>query len=655
MNSNIEALENIVTALQANEYVTGITDITEDGKVIGYTITFSKSGRVAIYHGKDGAAGAPGLDGADGANGADGKDGHTPVIGVRKDADGVYYWTLDGEWLTDSKGDKIPTTGADGTPGQDGADGKPGQDGENGQDGKPGADGTPGQDGANGITPLLKIENEYWYVSYNNGQTWEKLYKAVGENGKDGQNGDPGKDGQDGTSFFQSVDTTNPNYIILTLADGSQIKIPTWKAFEDLQIKVNKLNTNLTALQAIIEALESNVYVTEVSPIMEDGKEAGYIIYLSDGKFISIYHGKAGSDGVPGQDGEAGKDGADGKDGHTPVIGIRKATDEDWSLDNSWAADSPETYYWTIDGEWLLDSDGNRIPATGPSGSTPTLKIENGNWFISLDDGKSWNIAGPATGNNVENIFTDITYDLDFLYITLINGELLVIARHHSTISVLCDIAPVEITDLKATFTGHIYVSDENIAYTQAILYYSNIEPFNIYTAEKISTSKFDYNQSFEFTIDGLTPETKYNYCICAKVRQEETYGAIKSFMTDKQREYRIRITTFHQGEHGFVNVTNGVITRINQEASQVLNFYEIPTGAKQINYPVFKTSSVYGSGFQDSDGNWISGYGNLDGTITRYTLDIPENAAVFVLTYPNDKYAEVIGVPPFDYIEFIL
>ncbi|MBR0321650.1 MAG: hypothetical protein IIX08_04605, partial [Bacteroidales bacterium] len=98
LNSNISALEDIVSALQSNDYVTGVTSLTENGEKTGYTITFSKSGSVDIYHGKNGAPGEPGQDGADGA---DGKDGHTPVIGVKKDADGIYYWTLDGEWLTD--------------------------------------------------------------------------------------------------------------------------------------------------------------------------------------------------------------------------------------------------------------------------------------------------------------------------------------------------------------------------------------------------------------------------------------------------------------------------------------------------------------------------------------------------------------------------
>ncbi|MBO5892847.1 MAG: hypothetical protein J6Q31_01105, partial [Alistipes sp.] len=44
MNTNISSLQTVVNALQNNDYVTNIAPITEDGKVIGYTITFSKSG-----------------------------------------------------------------------------------------------------------------------------------------------------------------------------------------------------------------------------------------------------------------------------------------------------------------------------------------------------------------------------------------------------------------------------------------------------------------------------------------------------------------------------------------------------------------------------------------------------------------------------------
>ena len=55
----------------------------------------------------------------------------------------------------------------------------------------------PGQPGQDGVTPKLKIENGYWWVSYDDGNTWTQLEKATGEDGKDGQDGEDGKDGQD--------------------------------------------------------------------------------------------------------------------------------------------------------------------------------------------------------------------------------------------------------------------------------------------------------------------------------------------------------------------------------------------------------------------------------------------------------------------------
>lgn len=195
MNTNIASLQSIVGALQQNDYVSGVVPITNGGETIGYTISFTKSGSVTIYHGEDGK------------DGVDGKDGHTPQIGVMKDLDGIYYWTLDDEWLVDGKGNKIKAVGTDGKDGQDGTNGKDGQDGTN------------GKDGADGVTPQLKIENDYWYVSYDNGASWTPLYRATGENGKDGI------DGKDGDSFFSAV-TQDENNLYLTLADGTELTLP---------------------------------------------------------------------------------------------------------------------------------------------------------------------------------------------------------------------------------------------------------------------------------------------------------------------------------------------------------------------------------------------------------------------------------------------
>lgn len=184
-NSNIVSLQNIIAALEANDVVVSVAPVMEGGVEVGYTIVFSQSGPVTIYNGKDGA------------DGEDGEGGQVPVIGVKADKDGTYFWTLDGEWLADDNGNKIPVTG------KDGADGK---------------------DGKDAIAPKLKIEEGYWYISYDNGKTWTRLEKATGEAGT------PGQDGKDGDAFFKDVDTSDPDYVLLTLADGTVVKLSVWKA-----------------------------------------------------------------------------------------------------------------------------------------------------------------------------------------------------------------------------------------------------------------------------------------------------------------------------------------------------------------------------------------------------------------------------------------
>ena len=60
-----------------------------------------------------------------------------------------------------------------------------------------------GVDGKDGVTPQLKIEEGFWFVSYDNGESWNKLDKATGEKGEQGEKGTDGKDGADGKSAYE--------------------------------------------------------------------------------------------------------------------------------------------------------------------------------------------------------------------------------------------------------------------------------------------------------------------------------------------------------------------------------------------------------------------------------------------------------------------
>ena len=241
LNTNIVSLQQIVEALQGNDYVTGVVPVVENGETVGYTISFSKSGPVTIYHGK---------------KGENGQNGTTPVIGVEQDTDGLYYWTLDGEWLTDDEGSKILAQGMagksayelavekgyqgteeewlaslNGSNGNDGDDGKSAYElaVENGYQGTEeewlaSLKGSAGDQGDDGVTPKLEVRDDgYWYISYDNGQTWNKLGPATG---------DPGEDGD---SMFSDIDVSDPDYLVLTLAEtGASIKLPYYKDKFDL-------------------------------------------------------------------------------------------------------------------------------------------------------------------------------------------------------------------------------------------------------------------------------------------------------------------------------------------------------------------------------------------------------------------------------------
>ena len=98
VNSNIEALQTAVSALEKNVYVSAIIPVKKNGEEIGYAISFTNAETITIYHGQDGDKGEQGNDGA------------TPAVGLKWDADGIYYWTLNGEWLLDDSGKKVPAS-----------------------------------------------------------------------------------------------------------------------------------------------------------------------------------------------------------------------------------------------------------------------------------------------------------------------------------------------------------------------------------------------------------------------------------------------------------------------------------------------------------------------------------------------------------------
>ena len=599
MNTNISSLQTIVTALQNNVYVTGTTPLMKDGKEIGYTITFSKGNPITIYHGKDGQ---------------DGEDGITPTISVKKDTDGVYYWTLNGEFIV-VDGGKIQAEGTNGT---------------------------------NGTTPQFKIENDYWFVSYDNGANWTQLGKATGE------------DGIGGDSMFSGVDyETSTDYVIFTLSNGTQIKLPTWSAFEALQRLCNETNTNLSALQTIVTALQNNDYITSVDPLTENGKVVGYTIKFAKSNPIVIYNGK---------------DGADGVDGNTPVIGVKKDTDG--------------IYYWTLDGEFIV-VDGQKIKAQGTDGNngtdgsdgvTPKLEIREGYWWISYDNGTNWTQLGKATGEDGKDADSiKITQDENNVYFELADGTVITISKTGQSVDPniiqfadenvkkLCvgmwdtngDLElsydeAATVTSLGTTFTGN-----------SEIQIFNELKHFTGLTVldDAFSGCSNLWKVTIPVNVESMT-FNNFKGCVSLKTITFEKGSKLKAFTGGHDNNYKIlgafldckslttieipasveslgtafkgsslRTITFEKGSK-LKSITGGYQNKDNYSGAlsdcKALTFIEIPASVETIEIAAFKGCSslemiTFEKGSKLESISGVRDLGAFDGAINLTTVDMSE------------------------------
>ena len=207
MNSNISALQAVVVALQNKEYIESIKPLPDNQ---GYSFSFSSGRFVTVYNGKDGVA---------------------PAIGVRQDTDGVWYWTLNGDWLY-TDGTKVKAVGADGKDGSDGKD---------------------------GVAPKLKIEDGMWYMSCDGGCSWELLGKATGDDGADAE--------------ILTV-TEDGSYVHFGMADGTVITIakrmPLTISFDSEDVAITTGGASKTISYTLTGASEKVV----VKTLAQDGWRA---------------------------------------------------------------------------------------------------------------------------------------------------------------------------------------------------------------------------------------------------------------------------------------------------------------------------------------------------------------------------------------------
>ena len=163
---------------------------------------------------------------------------------------------------------------------------------------------------------------------------------------------------------------------------------------EILEDEILQINREIAALQTIIHTIEKNGYITDF--IYND--DGTVTIKINDGRTFTIRNGK---------------DGVDGKDGKE-IDDFRIGVAQDGGI-----------WYWTLNGKWILDGDGNKMRASGLDGKdgrdgkdgedgldgrdgqdgknnpahpaiVPQVRINTvtRHWEISTDGGQTWEDTG---------------------------------------------------------------------------------------------------------------------------------------------------------------------------------------------------------------------------------------------------------------------
>ena len=161
-----------------------------------------------------------------------------------------------------------------------------------------------------------------------------------------------------------------------------------------LETLCNNMNTNISSLQALVQALNDREYVDSILPVTEDGVVVGYTVKFAKKGEITIYTSANMS---------------------SPIIGAKEGVDGE--------------FYWTLYGEWITDAENNKISVD----VTPTLKVEESQWYVSWDNGITWSALNILTmDSNIS--FAKVETDEENAYFTLADGTIIVLPLTSSNI-----------------------------------------------------------------------------------------------------------------------------------------------------------------------------------------------------------------------------
>lgn len=301
VNVNVVQLQSLFNKLEKYDFVQNVKrDYTYD--VPTYVITFTHSDPVVLRCGTD---------------------AETPVIGVAYDTDGKAYWTVKysngtTDFIYNEFGQKVLVTA---------------------------------------VTPLVRINNGKWEVSYNDGEVWKSL-------GTDAT-------GASGTSFVESVEEEE-GYVNIKLVSGDVLSFPLQDTYDKLQQDVEAVNNNIMALTEVVNKMKASyIYVKDFSPILKGQDTVGFKLNMSDKSSFSFYHGTSTN---------------------KPAILAKKDSSNPADSALYWAI----KYYDSTEYEWIYSEDSTKVRADGNPAVYPILRIAQNTsggryyWQVSYNGGKSF-------------------------------------------------------------------------------------------------------------------------------------------------------------------------------------------------------------------------------------------------------------------------
>ncbi|MBR4755668.1 MAG: hypothetical protein IK076_01865 [Bacteroidales bacterium] len=164
VNNDLTTLSEIVSRLDDSHTIDPGSYVEKED---GYEVSFRDGTTIFIHFGEDGI------------------DGRTLIpIGVLQDEDSLYYWTVDGDWLWNPDSTKM----------------------------RAGA-----TDGKNGIVPQIRIYEDMWQISVDDGASFTDLASC---------------DEMNGVGVFSGIDMSDPTKVVLTLVGGTVLEIPCQTSFK---------------------------------------------------------------------------------------------------------------------------------------------------------------------------------------------------------------------------------------------------------------------------------------------------------------------------------------------------------------------------------------------------------------------------------------